>query len=138
MELSTVLIIVAVYAAIRFYFSRRNSNSGASMAHGKVIEVDNPVIFKALTSSGPVVVDFFATWCGPCKAVAPVVGKLSETYSDVRFIQVDVDKLKTVATELEVRAMPTFVLFKDGKALENRVVGGNMKELEEGIKGIRS
>ncbi|PLN80247.1 thioredoxin [Aspergillus taichungensis] len=108
------------------------------MAHGKVIEVDNPVIFKALTSSGPVVVDFFATWCGPCKAVAPVVGKLSETYSDVRFIQVDVDKLKTVATELEVRAMPTFVLFKDGKAQEKRVVGGNMKELEEGIKGIRS
>ena len=48
------------------------------------------------------------------------------------------DKLKSVATELEVRAMPTFVLFKDGKALENRVVGGNMKELEEGIKGIRS
>ncbi|KAH8424269.1 thioredoxin family protein [Aspergillus melleus] len=106
------------------------------MAHGKVIEVDNPVIFKALTSSGPVVVDFFATWCGPCKAVAPVVGKLSETYPNVRFIQVDVDKVRSVAQELQVRAMPTFVLFKDGQPLEKRVVGGNMKELEEGIKSI--
>ncbi|PLB53370.1 thioredoxin [Aspergillus steynii IBT 23096] len=106
------------------------------MAHGKVIEVDDPVIFKALTSSGPVVVDFFATWCGPCKAVAPVVGKLSETYPNVRFIQVDVDKVRSVAQELQVRAMPTFVLFKDGQALEKRVVGGNMKELEEGIKSI--
>ncbi|KAL2807563.1 thioredoxin-like protein [Aspergillus granulosus] len=95
-----------------------------------------PVIFKALVSSGPVVVDFFATWCGPCKAVAPVVGKLSETYPNVRFIQVDVDKARSIAQEHQIRAMPTFVLYKDGKALDKRVVGGNMKELEEGIKSI--
>ncbi|KAL4888875.1 thioredoxin-like protein [Aspergillus ambiguus] len=106
------------------------------MAHGKVVEVDNPVVFKALTSSGPVVVDFFATWCGPCKAIAPVVGKLSETYPNVRFIQVDVDKVRSVAQEMQVRAMPTFVLFKDGQPWEKRVVGGNMKELEEQIKAI--
>lgn len=96
----------------------------------------SPVIFKALTSNGPVVVDFFATWCGPCKAVAPVVGKLSETYTNVRFIQVDVDKVRSVAQELEVRAMPTFVLYKDGQLQEKRVVGGNMKELEAAIKEI--
>ncbi|KAL4918991.1 thioredoxin-like protein [Aspergillus aurantiobrunneus] len=95
-----------------------------------------PVIFKALTSSGPVVVDFFATWCGPCKAVAPVVGKLSETYTNVRFIQVDVDKARSIAQEHQIRAMPTFVLYKDGKLLDRRVTGGNMKELEEGIKSI--
>ena len=82
------------------------------------------------------VVDFFATWCGPCKAVAPVVGKLSETYTNVKFLQVDVDKVGSVAQELQVRAMPTFVLFKDGKLQDKRVVGGNMKELEEEIKGI--
>ncbi|KAL4935238.1 hypothetical protein BDV06DRAFT_217575 [Aspergillus oleicola] len=95
-----------------------------------------PVIFKALVSSGPVVVDFFATWCGPCKAIAPVVGKLSETYTDVRFIQVDVDKARSIAQEHQIRAMPTFVLYKDGKLLDKRVVGGNMKELEEAIKSI--
>lgn len=96
----------------------------------------SPVVYKALTSSGPVVVDFFATWCGPCKAIAPVVGKLSETYTDVRFIQVDVDKVGSVAQEMNVRAMPTFVLYKDGKPLDKRVVGGNVKELEEMIKSI--
>ena len=93
-------------------------------------------MFKALTSTGPAVVDFFATWCGPCKAIAPTVGKLSETYSSVRFIQIDVDKNPSIARELEVTAMPTFVLFKDGKALEDRVVGGNVKALENAVKNI--
>ncbi|KAI9037523.1 thioredoxin family protein [Aspergillus affinis] len=134
MDYSRLLLALAVYIVIRLVRSRFFPSK--IMAHGKVIEVDNPVIFKALTSSGPVVVDFFATWCGPCKAVAPVVGKLSETYPNVRFIQVDVDKVRSVAQELQVRAMPTFVLFKDGQPLEKRVVGGNMKELEEGIKSI--
>ncbi|PWY93965.1 thioredoxin-domain-containing protein [Aspergillus sclerotioniger CBS 115572] len=137
MELSRILLAIAVYLVIRLVRSHFSSNNtGSTMSHGKVIEVDNPVIFKALTSSGPVVVDFFATWCGPCKAVAPVVGKLSETYTNVRFIQVDVDKVRSVAQELEVRAMPTFVLFKDGQLQEKRVVGGNMKELEAAIKDI--
>ncbi|KAA8646494.1 hypothetical protein EYZ11_002998 [Aspergillus tanneri] len=136
MDYSRILLILAVYLAIRLIRSRFSSSNTTTMAHGKVIEVDNPVIFKALTSSGPVVVDFFATWCGPCKAVAPVVGKLSDTYPNVRFIQVDVDKVKSVAQELQVRAMPTFVLYKDGKLLEKRIVGGNMRELEERIKEI--
>lgn len=68
--------------------------------------------------------------------MAPVVGKLSETYTNVRFIQVDVDKVRSVAQELQVRAMPTFVLYKDGNLLEKRIVGGNVRELEEAIKSI--
>ncbi|KAL1884745.1 mitochondrial thioredoxin [Paecilomyces lecythidis] len=138
MELSRLIVILAIWLAIRYYLKNRSKGiSGATtMAHGKVVEVDNPVIFKALTSSGPVVVDFFATWCGPCKAVAPTIGKLSETYTNVRFIQVDVDKAGSIAQQLGVRAMPTFVLFKDGKELEKRVVGANVKELEEAIKSI--
>ncbi|GLB08573.1 hypothetical protein AtubIFM57258_004470 [Aspergillus tubingensis] len=139
MELSRIILAIVVYFVLRFIRTRffgNNNTTGSTMSHGKVIEVDNPVIFKALTSNGPVVVDFFATWCGPCKAVAPVVGKLSETYTNVRFIQVDVDKVRSVAQELEVRAMPTFVLYKDGRLQEKRVVGGNMKELEAAIKEI--
>ncbi|KKK19912.1 hypothetical protein AOCH_002522 [Aspergillus ochraceoroseus] len=159
MEISRLIVVLAIWFAIRYFLNRRNSNPAATMPHGKVIEADkytylpaNPppqkastsnsyiqnslVAFKALTSTGPVVVDFFATWCGPCKAIAPTIGKLSETYPNVRFIQVDVDKVRDVASQLQVRAMPTFVLFKDGKELEKRVVGGNVKELEEMIKTI--
>ncbi|KAL4744783.1 hypothetical protein BDW72DRAFT_187866 [Aspergillus terricola var. indicus] len=136
MEISRLLIVLAIYLVFRYFIRNRTADSSATMSHGKVIQVDNPVIFKALVSSGPVVVDFFATWCGPCKAVAPVVGKFSETYTGVKFLQVDVDKARSIAQEHQIRAMPTFVLYKDGKPLDKRVVGGNMKELEEGIKSI--
>ncbi|KAE8377111.1 thioredoxin-like protein [Aspergillus bertholletiae] len=135
MELKHILILTAIYIVFRVLKSRA-SDPAATMPHGKVVEVDNPVIFKALTSSGPVVVDFFATWCGPCKAVAPVVGKLSETYSNVRFVQVDVDKNRQVAQEMNVRAMPTFIVFKDGQPHGEPIVGGNMKALEDRIKEI--
>ncbi|OJK01256.1 thioredoxin family protein [Aspergillus aculeatinus CBS 121060] len=135
MDFTRIIILLTFWFLFRLIKSRFFPDKPI-MAHGKVIEVDNPVIFKALTSSGPVVVDFFATWCGPCKAVAPQIGKLSETYTNVRFIQVDVDKVRSVAQELQVRAMPTFVLYKDGKLLDKRVVGGNVRELEEAIKSI--
>lgn len=92
--------------------------------------------FKELTASGPVVVDFFATWCGPCKAIAPKIGELSETYSNVRFLQVDVDKQQQIARDLGVTAMPTFILFKNGKELTDRIRGANAMALENAIKRI--
>ncbi|GFF42081.1 thioredoxin [Aspergillus udagawae] len=139
MDYSRIILALAVYIAIRLIYNRFFSSPAAATMHGKkqiTKNTQSPVIYKALTSSGPVVVDFFATWCGPCKAIAPIVGKLSETYPNVRFIQVDVDKVRSVAQEMNIRAMPTFVLYKDGQPLEKRVVGGNVRELEEMIKSI--
>ncbi|KAF7172405.1 hypothetical protein CNMCM6106_006595 [Aspergillus hiratsukae] len=139
MDYTRIIIALALYIAFRLIYNRFFSTPAAPMAqHGNVISVEDPVIYKALTSTGPVVVDFFATWCGPCKAISPTVGKLSETYPNVRFIQVDVDKVRSVAQEMNIRAMPTFVLYKDGQPVEKRVVGGNVRELEEMIKSISS
>ncbi|KAK5132415.1 thioredoxin trx1 [Meristemomyces frigidus] len=79
------------------------------------------------------VVDMFATWCGPCKVIAPQVVKFSDTYADARFYKVDVDELPDVAQELAVRAMPTFLLFKNGEKV-GEVVGANPTALETAIK----
>ena len=80
-------------------------------------------------------VDFFATWCGPCKAVAPKIGQLSEKYENVRFIQVDVDKVRSVAQQMQVTAMPTFVFMKDGKEVQ-RVRGADPRAVEKAIIDI--
>ncbi|KIW11963.1 thioredoxin [Exophiala spinifera] len=83
-----------------------------------------------------VVVDCFATWCGPCKVIAPEVVKFSESpeFKDkVAFYKIDVDEVPDVAQELGVRAMPTFMLFKNGEKV-GEVVGANKRALEQAIK----
>ncbi|KAF1950799.1 thioredoxin-domain-containing protein [Byssothecium circinans] len=79
------------------------------------------------------VLDCFATWCGPCKVIAPQVVKLSDKYPTARFYKIDVDEVTTVASELGIRAMPTFILFKNGDKVAE-VVGANPKALETAIK----
>jgi thioredoxin 1 len=80
-----------------------------------------------------VVLDCFATWCGPCKVIAPKVAKFSEEYPQAKFFKVDVDEVNDVAMELGIRAMPTFLLFKNGEKV-GEVVGANEKALEAAIK----
>nr|OQO18383.1 Thioredoxin [Rachicladosporium sp. CCFEE 5018] len=88
---------------------------------------------SALSEPGLMVLDCFATWCGPCKVIAPQVVKFSNTYTDTRFYKLDVDEIPDVAQELSVRAMPTFIIFKDGQKV-GEVVGANPTALEAAIK----
>jgi len=89
---------------------------------------------KALEAKDTLVVlDCFATWCGPCKVIAPQVVKFSNTYPTARFYKLDVDEVPDVAQELGIRAMPTFLLFKNGDKVAE-VVGANPKALEAAIK----
>lgn len=70
-----------------------------------------------------------ATWCGPCKVIAPHIVTMSKDYPGARFYKLDVDELPDVAQELGVRAMPTFLVFKNGEKI-GEVVGANQKALE--------
>ncbi|KAF2474013.1 thioredoxin-domain-containing protein [Lindgomyces ingoldianus] len=80
-----------------------------------------------------IVLDCFATWCGPCKVIAPQVVKFSDVYPTAKFYKLDVDEVPDVAQELGIRAMPTFLLFKNGEKVAE-VVGANPKALEAAIK----
>ncbi len=73
---------------------------------------------ELIHSDTPVLVDFHATWCGPCKTMAPVLEQLKEELGEkLRIIKVDVDKNTKAAVHYQVRGVPTFILFKNGEIL---------------------
>ncbi|XP_043484339.1 thioredoxin-2 [Leptopilina heterotoma] len=87
-----------------------------------------------LTEAGNklVVIDFFATWCGPCKSISPKIEEFSQEYTDVVFVKVDVDECEEVASEYDITSMPTFIFIKNGEKLET-VVGANAEKIKNTI-----
>ncbi|MFN8652256.1 MAG: thioredoxin [Gemmatimonadales bacterium] len=76
-------------------------------------------------AKGVVVVDFWATWCGPCRAVAPVIEKLAEDYAGkVKVLKLDTDANQMTAMKFNIRSIPTILLFKDGKVADG-VIGAD-------------
>ena len=70
---------------------------------------------SVLKADKPVLVDFFATWCGPCKMMAPVLDELSTTYDTFDVVKVDIDESMSLAEEYNIMSVPTFMVFKGGK-----------------------
>lgn len=98
-----------------------------------VKEVSSKQEFDAAVSSdGLVVVDFFATWCGPCKMLAPMLDKFDAEYTNVTFIKVDVEKVGEAAQEYSVTSMPTIIFFKGGKEIQ-KVIGVNPGALKQAL-----
>lgn len=84
--------------------------------------------FEAETNEGLVLVDFWATWCGPCKMIAPVLEELDAEMSDkVKIVKVDVDENQETAGQYGIMSIPTLLLMKDGETVD-KVVGFRPKE----------
>ncbi|MDB8790051.1 thioredoxin [Romboutsia sp. 1001216sp1] len=85
----------------------------------KIIDSTN---FEQEVNDGVVVVDFFATWCGPCKMLAPIFEQLSvEMKDDAKFVKVDIDKSLEIARKYMISSVPTMMIFKDGKPVDTMV-----------------
>ncbi|EKU93080.1 Thioredoxin [Alloiococcus otitis] len=83
--------------------------------------------FKQATDSGLVLVDFWATWCGPCKMQSPVIEELEEEMSDVEFVKVDVDENQNTAQKFGIMSIPTLLIKKDGEVVD-KLVGYHSKD----------
>ncbi|KAK3188229.1 hypothetical protein Dsin_027790 [Dipteronia sinensis] len=92
-------------------------------------------VSQANSQGCPIVVHFTASWCMPSVAMNPVFEELASSYSDVLFLTVDVDDVKDVASKMEVKAMPTFLLMREG-AVVDKLVGANPEEIKKRIAGF--
>lgn len=82
--------------------------------------VGNVANFADETKEGLVLVDFHATWCGPCRMLDPVLDELIKDNSELKLVKVDVDESRELASQYQVMSVPTLILFKDGQVVDTQ------------------
>jgi thioredoxin 1 len=112
----------------------RFSNQRCSMGVGKVSDATFEA--EVLKSTQPVVVDFWAEWCGPCRMIAPALEEISGTLGEkVKILKLNVDENPTTASKYGVMSIPTLMLFKNGELASRQVGAAPKQKLEQWITG---
>lgn len=105
------------------------------MSKDTVTVLDATFKSEVLDSQTPVLVDFWATWCAPCRAIAPALEELATQYKgQLKIAKVDVDENQQIAQTYGIRSIPTLLMFKGGKVVEQLVGAAPKSKLEDSIK----
>jgi thioredoxin 1 len=103
------------------------------------IEISATLHFRTLLNAHTyLIADFYATWCPPCKQIAPIYNQLSTTHSSpgkLAFVKVNVDEQRELAAQYGVTAMPTFLVFKDGQKIDE-IRGADVRRLKSVVEGV--
>lgn len=86
--------------------------------------------FNEFIKEGTVLIDFFATWCGPCKMLSPVIEQVEKEHPELKVVKVDVDEAPQIAMQYGIQAIPTLFLVKEGKVIDKRMGYLNKNQLE--------
>ena len=91
---------------------------------------------EVLMTPGIILIDFFATWCGPCKSMEPLLQQLESTYPDLTIFKIDIDKSQDLAQRFKVASVPTFKFIKSGKVLKTQVGMMSPNDLDNILKSL--
>lgn len=100
-----------------------------------VINISDNDFNDIIANNKLVVVDFFATWCGPCRALSPYIDELATNHHHILFAKANIEETPVIANELDVKSLPCVVIFENGKEI-NRVVGFNKQKLQAIIENL--
>ena len=92
-----------------------------AMHETPVMELNSSNFDDALLKNKLMLVDFWAEWCGPCKSMHPIFSRMAKKYNHVRFARVNIDHSQNIATKFNVQSIPTFIMFNDGKVVQQMV-----------------
>lgn len=125
-----LVVFVVILIGIAIFINIKNSEKQNKVAkpsinnsNSKIIEVsDNSFETEVLNSDKKVLIDFYATWCGPCKTLEPIIDEIANGYDNIKVVRIDVDKCKELVYKYRIQAMPTLIVIENGKEI-NRSVG---------------
>lgn len=107
------------------------------MANESIVELtDGTFENEVMQNDGPVLVDFWAPWCGPCKALAPTLNEIADSYQGkVKVGKINVDENHSITMKFGIRSIPTLIVFKDGEVLEQIIGAVPRSEIERVLDG---
>jgi thioredoxin 1 len=106
------------------------------MAHTLSEVTDNNFTAEVIEADTPVLVDFWAPWCGPCRVVAPVLEEIAGERPDLRIVKLNVDENQQTAAQYQVLSIPTLILFKGGAPVKTVVGAYPKKKLEQELEPV--
>jgi thioredoxin 1 len=103
----------------------------------KIVTGTSENFYELVDSETPVLVDFWAEWCGPCKMIAPILDQVAEEYADkLTVVKVNIDQVDDIAPKFGVRGIPTLLMFKSGKVIGTKVGALSKSQLDDFIKSL--